>query len=242
MLRRCLSVLFVVSAACSSAAVAQPYTNLLSDSGLRHWMKPDGKDVDAGWILQPDGTLLLDGRGGNIITRQEYGDFELWFEFRIAEKGNSGIKYRVTRYGSSLLGCEYQILDDAAFPQLDRKNITASLYDVVPIKPAELRRNQTDQFDIGKVVVQNNRVRHWINGQLTIDECIGSARWHDYVAASKFADRENFGQNHFGHIMLTDHGSQVWYRNVFIRPLSPTRPAQTPLAQAAEENSPLAAK
>lgn len=169
-----------------------------------------------GWTFDPDGTLHLQGAGGNIITREKYGDFELWFEFRISEKGNSGIKYRVKKYGNSLLGCEYQILDDDAFPGLPGKQLTASLYDVLPHRSSPIRRRTGSEFNVGKVLVQGNRIRHWINGQLTIDTCAGTPGWNAAIANSKFRDREHFGQNRYGHIMLTDHRSEVWYRNVFI--------------------------
>jgi hypothetical protein len=69
---------------------------------------------------------------------------------------------------------------------------------------------------VGKILVQGNRIRHWVNGQLTIDEYAGTSRWLDAVQKSKFSQRERFGQNRFGRIMLTDHNSEVWYRNVFI--------------------------
>jgi hypothetical protein len=204
----------------SLSVQAQSFVNLLGDSSLSQWTAPDGKPVTDGWKLQDDGTLHLAGKGGNIITARQYGDFELWFEFRIAKKGNSGIKYRVTHYGKQLLGCEYQILDDSAYSKSERKNMTASLYDVFEPIPAELKRfDDETTFNVGKVVVQNGRVRHWINGQLTVDERIGSADWDQAIANSKFANKENFGENHFGHIMLTDHGSEVWYRNGYIRSL-----------------------
>lgn len=213
-------ILFVVFATNAPAALAQPYVNLLQDSDLNHWMKPSGDPVTAGWNLEPGGVLHLSGKGGHIITRQEYGDFELWFEFRIAAKGNSGVKYRVQHYGKQLLGIEYQVLDDKAYPKLTRDHLTASLYDLVTPIPGETRLNGDDEFNIGKIRVQNNRVQHWVNGQLTIDEPLCGSRWQAHVAASKFSNKEEFGENVMGHIMLTDHGSEVWYRNMFIRSLS----------------------
>ena len=193
------------------------YTDLLLNRSLDHWMTQTGENVQQGWVFDADGTLHLKEKGGNIITRKKYGDFELWFEFRISGGGNSGIKYRVQKYGTSLLGCEYQILDDDAFSHLDRNKLTASLYDVFAPRPDRTRRRMDDQFNVGKVLVQGSRIRHWINGQLTIDEYTGTSRWNDAIANSKFSERVGFGQNRCGHIMLTDHNSEVWYRNVFIR-------------------------
>ena len=213
------TALFVISAFSAPVALAQPYVNLLNSPALNHWMKPSGDPVTTGWQLEPGGILHLSGKGGHIITRQKYGDFELWFEFRIAAKGNSGVKYRVQHYGKQLLGIEYQVLDDKAYPKLTRDHLTASLYDLVTPIPNETRLNGDDEFNIGKIRVQNNRVQHWVNGQLTIDEPLCGSRWQAHVAGSKFSEKEDFGENVMGHIMLTDHGADVWYRNMFIRSL-----------------------
>ena len=204
---------------CFLPAVNGQYIDLLPNRSLHHWMTGEGNSVEKGWTFDADGALHLASRGGNIVTRQEFADFELWFEFRISEKGNSGIKYRVRKYGPSLLGCEFQILDDSAFPKLPRKQITASLYDVFQPRSQPPRTNPVGEYNIGKVEVRGNRLRHWVNGQITIDECAGSARWADHIAQSKFHDRPGFGQNRCGRIMLTDHNSEVWYRNVYIRRL-----------------------
>ncbi|MCA9037482.1 MAG: DUF1080 domain-containing protein [Planctomycetaceae bacterium] len=204
-----------------SNALAQGYTNLISDASLSQWTKADGKPVDGGWVLEPGGVLHLSGKGGNLISRDEFGDFDLWFEYRISEKGNNGIKYRVKKYGNSLLGLEYQIQDDQAFPKMAEKHRTASLYDLfVPSQPFYVRDYKPlSDYNVGRIVVQNGRVRHWMNGRLIIDEYFGTPRWMEAVANSKFRNHEGFGQNTVGRLMLTDHNSEVWLRNVFIRRL-----------------------
>lgn len=213
---------------CGSSAFGQQYQNLLANRQLDHWMRPNGEAVEKGWQFDGDGTLHLVGKGDNIITREEYQDFELWFEYRISEKGNSGIKYRVQKFGSSLLGCEYQIQDDAAFPKQAPKHYTASLYDVFEKSSPILERKYAaaDEFNVGRVIVQNHRIRHWMNGNLIIDELDSSDRFQEAIANSKFRDQEGFGRNRSGRIMLTDHGSEVWYRNVFIRNLNSCPPLQ----------------
>ncbi|MEZ6130549.1 MAG: DUF1080 domain-containing protein [Planctomycetaceae bacterium] len=201
------------------AAWAQSYTNLLDGDGLQHWMTPGGGDVGEGWKLEPGGVLHKAGNGGNIITREKFGDFELWFEFRISAKGNSGIKYRVDQYGKSWLGLEYQVLDDAAFPKLTRDHHTGSLYDLVAPIPAVTRLNAEDQYNVGKIRVAGQRAQHWVNGQLLIDEPLTGPRWKNHVANSKFKQTPGFGENPLGHLMLTDHHSEVWYRNIYVRRL-----------------------
>lgn len=218
------SRLLMATALCLSlngVAAAQTFQNLLQDSRLSHWTHADGQPVRDGWKLEADGTLHLAGHGGNLITRELYGDFELWFEYRISEKGNNGIKYRVSRYGDSLLGIEYQIQDDASFPDMHEKHRTGGLYDLIAISNPVFRREYKplETFNVGRIVVQNHRVRHWLNGRLIIDECIGTPRWFEAVSASKFSDKPGFGTNRCGHLMLTDHHSEVWFRNVFVRRL-----------------------
>ena len=203
-------------------AVAQNYTNLLQDKSLRHWTLPNGNPVEEGWSFDPDGALHLVGKGDNILTQGEYQNFDLWFDFRISEKGNSGIKYRVQKYETSWLGPEYQIQDDAAFPNQEAKHNTASLYDLVDRSNSifERRYLPINDWNVGRIIVQDNRIRHWMYGNLIIDEHTDSPHFSDAVHASKFKDTEGFGKNCSGKIMLTDHGTEVWYRNVYIRNLN----------------------
>lgn len=215
-----LSIVAMLVPMLSQAAFAQTYINLLDAPELNHWMKPNGDPVGEGWALEPGGVLHLSGKGGNILSRQQYGDFELWFEFRNVEKGNNGIKYRVAKYDNQWLGLEYQLLDDTAFPKLGREHLTGSLYDIIPPIPSVTRLHAIDEYNVGKIMVRNNRVQHWINGQILIDEQLGTDRWFKYFGKSKFKDREGFALNPQGHLMLTDHGSQIWFKNMFLRKLN----------------------
>ena len=212
----------------SSRADAQQYTNLLQDRSLSQWMLPNGTVVDSGWQFEGDGTLHLVGKGDNIVSREEYQEFDLWFDYRIARKGNNGIKYRVQKYDSSWLGLEYQIQDDASFPDMAGKHLTASLYDIFEKSSPVLERKYSPltEFGVGRIIVQNNRIRHWMNGQLIIDELDCSPRFTEGVANSKFRDNEGFGRNASGRLMLTDHGSEVWFRNLYIRRLDGCPPVR----------------
>lgn len=212
---------FVVVIAFLSAvgSASAQYINLLQNDDLnQHWMKAGGADVGQGWEFEPGNVLRLKG-AGNLLTRQQFGDFEMWFEFRVAAKGNSGIKYRVQQYGTRWLGLEYQVLDDAAFPKLPRKHLTASLYGLMDPIPAVTRLQPDGEFNVGKVRVHNQRVQHWVNGQLTVDAPLSGESWKHHVAHSKFKPHDGFGENPLGHIMLTDHKSEAWYRNIYLRRL-----------------------
>lgn len=214
------SFVVLIAVCCSAASLsAQQYINLLQDDDVnRHWMKSGGDDANKGWTFEPGNVLVLKG-AGNLVTRQQYGDFELWFEFQVAAKGNSGIKYRVKQYGKRWLGLEYQVLDDESFPKLTRQHLTASLYDLMDPIPDVTRLRPDGEFNVGKVRVQNQRVQHWVNGQLMIDAPLSGPAWHGMVENSKFRSHDDFGENPVGHIMLTDHKSEARYRNVYLRRL-----------------------
>lgn len=192
-----------------------------SGTSLAGWMTIDGHDAPAGWSAK-DGVIALRKQGqpgGHIVTRQEFGDFVLQFQWKIAPKGNSGLKYRVKTYGERTLGCEYQIYD-AAGRTVDPKNQTASIYDL--FEPAQaITVHPAGEWNDAKIVVQRDTLEHWINGELAVRALVGSAEWKKRVAESKFNDVEAFSEQSKGRIMLTDHGSEVWYRGFDFRSLPP---------------------
>lgn len=207
----------VAASCCSSLPSVPP---LFDGKTLDNWTTLDGKPITTGWEVV-DGVIHLNkeqGRAGHIITKHEYGDFELSFDWKIATGGNSGVKYRVQKYGNKTLGCEYQIYDDAGARKLKPRNSAGSLYDLY--EPNEHKQlNATGEFNSTRIVVQGDRIEHWLNGKQILAATVGSPDWDERIAASKFSEEKNFGENRFGKIMLTDHGSEVWYRKVQLRSL-----------------------
>jgi hypothetical protein len=185
---------------------------------LNGWTTTDGKPVTKGWEVV-DGAIHLNmtgERGGNIVTAREYANFDLRFEWKISPGGNSGIKYRVRDYDKSALGCEFQIIDDATSPDGTKpKSSTGSIYDLYP-PGANKYLKPVGEFNTSRVVICGNRVQHWLNGQLILSVCIGSCDWFQKKAESKFKNIEGFSENRYGKIMLTDHHSEVWYRNLVL--------------------------
>ncbi len=220
MMRPLLFHLFIVSCL-ANLANAQSWTPLFQGNSLEGWTTQDGQPVKTGW-QNSQGIVRLNpaaGRGGHIITDRGFGNFDLVFEWKSSAGGNSGIKYRVKRFDGRVLGCEYQMLDDAAFPSLNPKHGTASLYDVYELQfPGNLHPH--GQFNRGRIVVCGNRIEHWLNGRLVMRACVGSSEWNARIAKSKFSNVDGFGRNHGGRIMLTDHNSEIEFRNVFIRDLT----------------------
>ena len=162
--------------------------------------------------------LKKEGKGsGHILTANEFGDFTLAFEWKIATGGNSGLKYRVRSYGNKLLGCEYQIYDDEGKKKMQPRNSAGSLYDLYEPNSAK-QLKPAGEWNQAKIVVRGNRIEHWLNGLQVVTATIGDAEWQKRISESKFSEYAEFSQQPRGKLMLTDHGSEVWYRNFAFEP------------------------
>ncbi len=243
----CRAAMFVACCGFTVLATASVHADdeaapLFDGQTLAGWETLEGEPVTRGWEVV-DGTIHLppsDERAGHIVTSRDVGNFVLTFEFKIAPRGNSGIKYRVRDFGGKILGCEYQIYDDD-HPEhpVEPKNSTGSLYDVYePIADKPLR--PAGQYNTARIVVVNNVIEHWLNGRRILRAVAGSREWRCRIAASKFNDVPGFGLNRFGKIMLTDHGSEVWYRNFQLieLPTDPCPPIQSLAASGTCRHNP----
>jgi hypothetical protein len=233
---RCLSgwrwtlVLMLTTASLASAAPAYQLTDdekaagwkLLFDGKITQGWRTFKKQTfpAKGWVVE-DGWLHCLGKGGgDIITDAEFNDFELQWEWKLAPVGNSGVKYFILESRSSALGHEYQMIDDEHEPDAMNaggKQLTASFYDVLaptrpPVKPA-------GEINSSRILVKGNHVEHWLNGVKVLEYECGSESVKAGVAASKFKTTAGFGDKVRGHLLLQDHNSEVWFRNVRIREL-----------------------
>ncbi len=176
-----------------------------------------------GWLIE-DGWLHCLGKGGgkgggDIISDAEFGDFELEWDWKQAPAGNSGVKYFVLETRKSPLGHEYQIIDDqhhADAKLADGKRVTASFYDV--LKPAtNAPTKKPGEINHSRILVNGNHVEHWLNGTRVLEYECDSDLIKAAVAESKFKEVEGFGKKVRGHILLQDHNTDIWFRNVKIR-------------------------
>ncbi len=194
-----------------------------------HWTIEDGilHKVPSGEVpLAADGQPV---EGGDIMTIDTYEDFELSWEWKISDEGNSGLKYNVSEeismsVGSptGAIGFEYQMLDDRGHPAADRasRNTTGGLYDLIPAKPlSEKNLKPLGEWNRSRIILDGNHGEHWLNGQKQLEYELGTARFDSLVAASKFADIEGFATKKSGHIVFQDHTTPAWIRNVKIREL-----------------------
>ena len=194
------------------------WINLFDGRSLSGWVDGAGKPARNEKWRTTDGVLHLTGKGGgNLYSARDFGDFDLSFEWKIEAGGNSGVKYRMAKYGKSLLGPEYQLLDDRKNPT--GKGATGGLYDIVAPDEETKKVLPVGQWNRSRIVVQGGHIQHFLNGRKVVDVTVGSPEWKEAVAASKFKENEGFAENAAGSIMLQDHGNPVWFRKVRIREL-----------------------
>jgi hypothetical protein len=152
------------------------------------------------------------------VTTEEFENFELTWDWNIAEGGNSGLKYNLPDAGKNV-GFEYQLLDDDRHPdgiKGGRSHRTASLYDLIP--PSEdTKVNPPGQWNHSRLIVQGNKVEQWLNGVKTVAFEMGSESLKAAIAASKFKKVAGFGEKKASPILLQDHGAEISFRNMKIR-------------------------
>ena len=207
---------------CLTSALAGETTPLFNGRDLTGWTTADGKPITGhGWAVEPDGVLHRAAKGGDIYTAQEYENYELSWDWKISPGGNSGLKYRMTKYpDKGMLGCEYQLLDDSKHPdsKVGPQRQTASLYDILP-PAADKPLKPIGEWNTSKVVVKGNTFEHWLNGAKVLSVDLTSEAFKAARAKSKFKAVAGFAENARGRIMLQDHNDEAWFRNITLKPL-----------------------
>jgi hypothetical protein len=206
-----------------AASSEGPAIALFNGKDLSGW-RLYGKQVEpgSGWKVE-NGILkkVAKVRGGDIITTNQFDDFDLTWEWRVEKGGNNGLKYLVTEKRPGAPGHEYQLIDDQghADAKVGAKRMTASFYDVMP-PAADKPLKPAGEWNSSRVMVKGNHVEHWLNGTKVLEYELGSEAVKKAVAESKFKNSPRFGEKTRGHIMLTDHGDEAWFRNIHLRPLN----------------------
>jgi 3-keto-disaccharide hydrolase len=191
----------------------------------------DGKSLDAfrgyktdavpkGWVIE-NGTLTKHERVADIVSKDEFGDFELTIDWTIGEAGNAGIFYRGTEEYDHIYWSapEYQLLDDAkGADNKTRLTCAGAAYSIYPSPPGHLK--PVGEWNTTRIVVNGNHVEHWLNGFKLLEYELGSPDWQAKVKASKFNDWPNYGKAKRGHIAIQgDHEGTLAFRNIRIREL-----------------------
>jgi len=167
-----------------------------------------------------DGALTRVGEAGDIVTIDQFGDFELTLEWKLAPNGNSGVFYRVIEDDDVMwhMAPEYQIIDNAYNNEpLKPTQHAGANYDLHP--PSRDVTRPIGSWNETRVLARGAHVEHWLNGVRVVEYELWTPDWERRVRESKFKDYPNYGRARRGHIGLQDHGDRAAYRNIRIREL-----------------------
>ncbi len=206
-------------------AYATKWAKLFNGKDLEGWVdSATGKPPVKGWTVT-DGVLSGAG-GGNLMTTQDFSNFELEFEWKIGTGGNSGVYYRDRPESRKKNGVvlEYAIHDDQN-KRLANQQCSGALWNLTSTygnagSLSVLRG--TDEWNQGIIQANGKRLTHWLNGVKSADIRVGSTAWSQAIQKSKKSEPPGFGQQETGRIVLQQHTGPVSFRNLRIRPLSET--------------------
>lgn len=232
-----LSILILALASLSFNLVEKKENNTLTKQEIKGGWKLlfDGKSLDnwemfktggsvTGWKIA-DGILENSGtgsdHGGDIITKDEYENFELDLEWKIAPQSNSGIFYHVQTGVTDAIyesGPEYQLIDGKGWPDhIEPYQYSGSNYSMQAPQDAEVK--PIGGWNTTRIVVKNPHVEHWINGKKVVEYDLWSDKWKAQKEAGKWKDAPYYGMAKKGHLGLQDHGGLTSFRNIKIKVL-----------------------
>ena len=196
---------------------------LFDGSSLEHWRGFRMDRVPAGWSVS-EGRIHFSppsqGARADLITKEQYQSFELELEWAVTPGANSGIIFHVTEDNEATYhtGPEMQILDDDRHPDGERAVTSAGSNYALDPPSADVVR-PVGEFNQVLLRVDGDRVEHWLNGTKVVEYHLWTDEWKAKVATSKFAAMPDYGLKETGHVALQDHGDELWFRNLKIRPL-----------------------
>lgn len=215
----------------SATEKAEGWQMLFDGTSKDQWHVFNNKTDGHAWVID-DGALSLDPKefkdwqtvgGGDIVSAEEYDNFDLKLEWKVADSGNSGIilfikedpKYEHTWH----TGPEMQVLDNNGHPDSKIiKHRAGDLYDLISANPETVRK--AGEWNEVEVVSNQGKLEFSLNGTKVLSTTMWDDNWRKMIKGSKFKDMPDFGTYKKGRIGLQDHGNHVWYRNIRIKKLS----------------------
>ncbi len=199
----------------------QGWELLFDGKSMDKWKTFNGGEV-SGWKIineEMHNSGVGSDYGGDIITKKQYENFELYLEWKIAPQSNSGVFYHVQEGLTNAIyesGPEYQLIDDKGWPdKLDASQYSGANYAMH--EPRNAKVKPIDDWNTTRIVVDNPKVEHWLNGIKVVEYELWSEDWQKRKSQSKWAEKEYYGKAKSGHIGLQDHGGLTIFRNIKIR-------------------------
>lgn len=205
----------------SKKEIKEGWELLFDGKTMDNWKTFNGGAV-TGWKIideEMHNSGVGSDHGGDIITKKEYQNFELYLEWKVAPESNSGVFFHVQEGLTDAIyesGPEYQLIDDKGWPTpLKAHQYSGANYAMHAPQNAEVV--PINQWNTSRIIVNNTHVEHWLNGTKVVDYELWTPEWETLKAGSKWADAPNYGMAKTGHIGLQDHGGLTMFRNIKIR-------------------------
>jgi hypothetical protein len=199
------------------------WTLLFDGTTIDKWRANNGAGVPANWSVVGGTIAAAKGEGSDLVSVDEFGDFEFAFDFKVAVNGNSGVFYRgVEAKGEPIYHSapEFQVIDNTGHP--DAKNgpdrYCGANYALDPPVPASACK-PAGEWTSGRVRVKGGHVEHWLNGTKVVEYELWSDKWKGEVAASKFKAWPAYGMAKVGRLGLQAHGDEVAFKNLKLKVL-----------------------
>jgi len=216
-------------------AMEDGWISLFDGKTTNGWHRYGQSTVGKAWKVE-NGILHLDAsskkdwqteEGGDILSADEFEDFDLKLEWKIAPRGNSGVIFYAHEDPSKYqymwnTGPEMQILDNGTPTQLGHDDAklyshrAGDLYDLLASKEAV---KPAGEWNAAEIVSKNGHLDFFLNGVHTLSTTMWDDHWRQMIAISKFKSMPGFGTYKKGRIGLQDHGNDVWFRNIKIKKL-----------------------
>ena len=207
------------------------WKSLFDGKSITQWHNYGKQNVGPEWKVE-DGVIHLDAstknrEGGDLVSNEEYGNFDLKMDWKISDKGNSGILIYVqedpAKYAETYFtGPEMQVLDNGTPTRLgqpDGKLYThraGDLYDLLASKEVDKPLGEWNHIEIKSL---NGKLDFYMNGVHTLSTTMWDDNWKKMIAISKFKNMPDFGTFKKGRIALQNHGDDVWFKNIMIKAL-----------------------
>jgi hypothetical protein len=200
---------------------------LFDGTSTTGWRNFNSNTLGDGWKVK-DGALYLDNsvtqreERGDLVTQDEYENYEFALEWKIDSCGNSGILFNVVEdpklKATYHTGPEMQVLDNNCHPDAKiEKHRAGDLYDLIKVKKENVK--PVGEWNQARLISNKGKYEFWLNGVKQVEFTMHTPEWETMVANSKFKAWSDFGKATKGHIALQDHGDKVWFRNIKIRVL-----------------------
>ncbi|WP_039140983.1 3-keto-disaccharide hydrolase, partial [Flavihumibacter solisilvae] len=209
----------------AAAGTAATETSIFDGKSLAGWHGYNKKGEVKNWIIE-DGALVCLGAakgdtGGDIVSDNEYENFELSWEWKINKGGNSGVMYHVVedpKYkGPYETGPEYQMIDDEGYPdKLEDWQKTGADY-AMNLPNDKKKVKPIGEWNTSRIVYNNGHVEHWLNGEKIVEFQAGDDKWNKEKSIGKWKDFPDYGSAKKGRIALQDHGNKAYFKNIMIK-------------------------